>query len=67
MSLCYAERQDLAKALRRHVYETSSRYDASKKMLLLGLIQKFGNWGLHHITDPTELELFHELLNDALE
>lgn len=65
MSLYYAERQELAKALRRHV-RTDSTYDVTKKTYLLSLIDQFEDWGLHRIEEADQ-EAFNELLQEALE
>jgi len=65
MSLYYAERQELAKALRRYVRDESG-YEDSKKIYLLGLINKFENWGLHRL-EEADLDAFNEMLQEALE
>lgn len=64
MSLYYAERQELAKALRKHVRE--SNYDDAKKILLLSLIDEFEPWGLSRL-DPNNKPHFMQLLEETLE
>jgi len=60
----YAERQQLAEALRRFIYH-ESKYDDTKKIRMLAIVKKFEDWGFSRLDDADEQNYFDELIHDA--
>ena len=60
----YTEREALACALRRFIYN-EAKYDSTKKMRMLAVVKKFEDWGLSIIDDADEQNYFDELMHAA--
>jgi len=60
----YAEREALACALRRFIYN-EAKYDNTKKMRMLAIVKKFEEWGFSRLDNADEQNYFDELIHTA--
>lgn len=60
----YTEREALACALRRFIYN-KAEYDSTKKMRMLAIVKKFEEWGFCILDNTDEQNYFDELMHNA--